>query len=230
MYTGQRLFVHEENLTIYMTSTIPCMIYDPRVPVSLHRQTNSVRYFIKLLADSQENPSFSTEVEERQFVEFGSEKLRVEWEAIPAGEYTFHPRYVNGTFLCKSEALQPEQSLVVLVRSNHAPLIVTAFVSDALTVECPSEPVPAKAEIQSAGMDNFNITMVMDGSSYPQNDGQMHAYKVVAERASDIVLSCADRNGRNVWTKHVHFVGKISQLKEKCKQISLKRQSHWWGL
>jgi hypothetical protein len=114
---------------------------------------------------------------------------------------------VSGSFLCKSDKLQPEQSLVVHVKSRQAPSIVNAFVSNPLTVECQSDPILAEDSTYSPGAEYVKITRIINETSYPLNDVEIFEYKVVADRPSEILLSCEDGNGTAIWTKYIRFIG-----------------------
>jgi hypothetical protein len=136
------------------------------------------------------------------------------WKAVPASEYTFHPRYgftlahnAIGTFLCKSEKIHPEQSLVVHVKNSQAPRKITSFVSNPVTVQCPSEPVKADLTLEThIKISNINAT------SRSQNGYQVYDYEVVADSPTNTGLKCEDGNGTVIWKKNIAFVGKLSKL------------------
>jgi hypothetical protein len=140
-----------------------------------------------------------------------NKQLAGAWEAFPADKFTFHPRHgfifaqnVIGTFLCKSEGLQPEQSRLVVVKYREAPWKITAFVSTTVTVECPFDPVPkAKANLTGIRITKANKTL------RSWNGYQMHEYVVVANTPMSIDWKCKNSNGTEIWSRKIQFFGKL---------------------
>jgi hypothetical protein len=131
----------------------------------------------------------------------------------------FHPRYgftfpqsLNGTFICKSEDTEHQETLrVKALQSPKASYSrSTEFVSTIVSVECESkEEIQAHQGHRRHSHITFNMTDITKKETKLNSVGKwISSYELVAEVPVYVRLTCVDESLTPIWTKELDFVRK----------------------
>jgi hypothetical protein len=144
------------------------------------------------------------------------------WENVTEVGTHFDPRYgfklsntVVGTFLCKSEAIDGDESLVVKVidsQINSSTLEhVTVLIRTPLQLKCQS--VKLRHEIQRLSHSDFVDFSGAVFSNITSRDIEWTTlFEMIADRHTRISLKCKDEEERTIWWKEIEFVGKLNKV------------------
>jgi hypothetical protein len=133
----------------------------------------------------------------------------------------FHPRYgftfpqsVNGTFICKSEDIEHQESLITVIAIQN-PITSysrsTEFVSNIVSVECESKGV-VEGRVKESKFHRyrtFNGTYIREKGTKLDAEGKwVSSYELVVDEPANVNVTCVDENLELIWTKQLEFVRK----------------------